>query len=480
MYIPVLLIAMVGLVSSSLESARAPLIRNEQARQLLRQSIKNNQFRKREPLLNADGREYLVQVGVGTPPQVFNLTLDTGSSELWVPSIKCAKTICPYERFDTSRSSSLTQTNEPFSIQYGQGNAKGTYGQETISVGTAKVMNQKIGLVNSTKDILGVVTNGVQSNGIFGLGYPGLNSARGVQNDTPFAFNLMQQNQQLDSFSIYLTNSGGEIIFGGVDKTKFKGDLQYAPVVDYSIQSHQPVSPNVGNSTTTNGTYLYWTVPGQGISTSTNYSYSPTTIMPFVLDTGTTLTYMPAAIAKKVVDSLTKKKAILDVFNLIYRVDCGLRSSQETISFRISTSTTAAIQQPLEIVVSVSQLVIPIDTNDVATATSCMFAIAPADEASSLSSAPTWLLGEATLRAVYAVYDMKQNRVGFAPYSTDGSSTASSSSSSSSSVGGGTASSSTSSSQQSNVQVSSGTVKSGTLSPFTLTIFILAGGLFFY
>jgi hypothetical protein len=57
---------------------RAPLIRNEQARQQLRQSIATNQFRKREQLLNADGREYLVQVGVGTPPQVFNLTLDTG------------------------------------------------------------------------------------------------------------------------------------------------------------------------------------------------------------------------------------------------------------------------------------------------------------------------------------------------------------------------------------------------------------------
>ena len=30
------------------------------------------------PLYNANGKEYLVQVGVGTPPQLFNLTLDTG------------------------------------------------------------------------------------------------------------------------------------------------------------------------------------------------------------------------------------------------------------------------------------------------------------------------------------------------------------------------------------------------------------------
>lgn len=29
-------------------------------------------------LYNANGKEYLVEVGVGTPPQLFNLTLDTG------------------------------------------------------------------------------------------------------------------------------------------------------------------------------------------------------------------------------------------------------------------------------------------------------------------------------------------------------------------------------------------------------------------
>lgn len=41
-----------------------------------------NRFNKRDiktaPLLNAGGKEYLVEVGVGTPPQYFNLTLDTG------------------------------------------------------------------------------------------------------------------------------------------------------------------------------------------------------------------------------------------------------------------------------------------------------------------------------------------------------------------------------------------------------------------
>lgn len=41
-----------------------------------------NRFNKRDTnkasLINANGQEYLVEVGVGTPPQYFNLTLDTG------------------------------------------------------------------------------------------------------------------------------------------------------------------------------------------------------------------------------------------------------------------------------------------------------------------------------------------------------------------------------------------------------------------
>ncbi|CAO3597541.1 unnamed protein product [Absidia cylindrospora] len=480
---------------------RAPLIRNEQAKNFLRRAITENKFRKREQLINADGREYLIQVGVGTPPQVFNLTLDTGSSELWVPSTKCQKTVCPYDRFDPARSSTLKQSNEAFSIQYGSGSAKGTYGEEAITVGTATVSNQKIGLVSSTKDILGVVAKGaVQSNGIFGLGYPGLNSARGVQNDVPFAFNLMNQNKQMDRFSIYLTNShqkpsidsGGEIIFGGVDETKFTGDLTYVPVVDYHIEPHQPVSPNVGqkNGTRQGGTYLYWTVPGQGVSTSKNYKYTPDDVVPFVLDTGTTLSYLPSKIVKGIVSSITSpKKPTFDAFNLVYRVDCALRkNTKDTVHFQLSTSKTAKTNQPVDIAVPVSQLVIPIDTNDAATATSCMFAIAPADESDSLSSAPTWLLGESTLRAVYAVYDMGQNRVGLAPFSPNGN--VSTTAPSGAVNGGGpsaTGSSAASTSsavenQQSGEQPSSSSAARSlvTLTPYVTTLFTLVYSIVFY
>jgi len=42
-----------------------------------------------EPLINAFNSYYIGDVSVGTPSQNFTVIFDTGSADLWIPSVSC-------------------------------------------------------------------------------------------------------------------------------------------------------------------------------------------------------------------------------------------------------------------------------------------------------------------------------------------------------------------------------------------------------
>ena len=59
-------------------------------------------------------------IGIGTPPQRFQVIFDTGSANLWVPSVACAQPSCvTHARFDAQLSSSYSSNGSLFSIRYG-------------------------------------------------------------------------------------------------------------------------------------------------------------------------------------------------------------------------------------------------------------------------------------------------------------------------------------------------------------------------
>uniref|UniRef100_A0A8C5TAX8 pepsin A n=1 Tax=Malurus cyaneus samueli TaxID=2593467 RepID=A0A8C5TAX8_9PASS len=93
-----------------------------------------------EPLENYMDDEYFGTISIGTPPQEFTVVFDTGSSNLWVPSIFCSSPACRnHNRFNPAESSTFLSTNDTLFIAYGTGSMTGVLGYDTINVWTIKV-----------------------------------------------------------------------------------------------------------------------------------------------------------------------------------------------------------------------------------------------------------------------------------------------------------------------------------------------------
>ncbi|KAM0340372.1 hypothetical protein ACHAPU_010508 [Fusarium lateritium] len=127
------------------------------------------------------GTIYDIEVQFGN--QSFMLLVDTGSSDTWVlqtgyqcinssDNLVLPQAACNYTSAYDLASTIPVEKNKTFGVKYGTGIATGMVAYENLTMGGFRVINQTIGIVNSTNDI----GDGLQS-GLLGLAYPQLTSA---------------------------------------------------------------------------------------------------------------------------------------------------------------------------------------------------------------------------------------------------------------------------------------------------------------
>ncbi|KAI1393027.1 acid protease [Hypoxylon trugodes] len=347
---------------------------------------------------------YFASCQVGTPGQNLTLQLDTGSSDIWVPSSSssvCETSSqsdgCTFGSFDESSSSTTTVVGEgDFSINYVDGShSKGDYITETFEIGGATLKNMTMGLGLSTDIPYGLV----------GVGYT-LNEANvsdtGSTSSQYDNLPLLMQKEGLiatNAYSLWLNDldaSTGSILFGGIDTEKYKGDLTRINIQKDS-QSKAFTSFTVALSSL------------QAVSSSGTDSLSSEFPLPVVLDSGTTFTYLPTDLAKQVWREVGAE--YWDEVGVAL-LPCDMENSEGHFSFGFAGTGGPVIN------VTMDELVLPLTTGRATQFPSgqyrgqdaCQFGIQNFS-----SSSASYLLGDTFMRSAYVVYDLINNEIGIAP-----------------------------------------------------------------
>ncbi|KAI4335112.1 hypothetical protein L6164_013790 [Bauhinia variegata] len=175
--------------------------------------------------------QYYGEISIGSPPQTFNVVFDTGSSNLWVPSSKCILSIACYfhSKYRSRLSSTYTKIGISCKIPYGRGYISGFFSQDHVQVGNIIIKNQEFAEIKKEGSLAFLA---MQFDGILGLGFRDIS----VGQATPVWYNMIQQkwiDKQIFSFWLNrdpMAKIGGEIVFGGIDWTHFRGDHTYVPI----------------------------------------------------------------------------------------------------------------------------------------------------------------------------------------------------------------------------------------------------------
>ncbi|KAI0129168.1 aspartic peptidase domain-containing protein, partial [Xylariales sp. AK1849] len=256
---------------------------------------------------------WTVTIGTGSTDQVVEVLLDTGSFELWV-NPNCTSSNVPYYcnqfgHYDPTLSPTAHTLNETFQITYGSGSTSGVYYTDDIFISGAGLDNQQFGVA---------ITSDQVWFGIMGL-------SRGLGNgfidyNTIVDTLLAQSFTNSRLFSLDLGSQGppqvaitGEIVFGGVDKNKYSGNLAKVPT-DPSDAHYTVILTSLAHKPPT-------------AQTSTTITNTPISL---IVDSGTTLSLLP----ENVVDALAGQfPGALSDGQGGYKVPCAYQSQPGTVDF---------------------------------------------------------------------------------------------------------------------------------------------------
>lgn len=230
--------------------------------------------------------------------------------------------------------------------------------------------------------------------GVLGIGYAAGEVQALRTGDKPYP-NLPQalvdaNYIQSNAYSLWLNDldaSKGEILFGGINTGKFKGDLQTIPVIPNRYDEYTSLIVNMTGI-----------AMKRESGTVQNFTMRPIAV---ALDSGTSLSYISDHIVEEIYDRIG---ALYDSVAGIPLIPCKMNESSEEFIF--------SFMEP-EIVVKMDELVIDMDITGPGLEklfdgdSVCAFGLVP-------SGGDIDILGDTVLRSAYVVYDLENNEISLA------------------------------------------------------------------
>lgn len=357
--------------------------------------------------IDQDGTDfsYFVEAKLGSSDKPLYMLCDTGAGTTWVMGSNCNSDACKmHTTWGPSDSTTSTAVGNEFSLNYGTGAVNGTLTEDSMTIASVKV-TMAFGVANTTSDdfksfafdgILGLSMNNGSSDNFMGS----------VKEDKLLSTNV---------FSVALDRAEdgpntGQLTFGGIDSSKFTGDMTYTPV-----------------NATANGD---WAIPMDGIGYDSNKA-NVTGRLAYI-DTGTTYAFGPP-----------------DDVAALHKIIPGANST-DGVTF------TAPCNSDKSITVTFSGVEHNISVKDWLSDPSAS-GVCTSNIFGREVMTGAWFLGAVYLKNVYTVFDIDETRIGFATKAVKKPSTSTSSA-------GSTASSTTGTSSGANAAAETGGVKTSAAS----------------
>ncbi|XP_054684160.1 pepsin A-like [Grus americana] len=314
-----------------------------------------------EPLENYLDDEYFGTIFIGTPAQEFTVVFDTGSSNLWVPSVYCSSPACrSHNRFNPAYSLTFVSTNDSLFIAYGTGSMTGILGYDTVTVAGIEVINQVFGLAETEP---GDFFDYVPFDGILGLAFPSIASSGA----TPVFDNMMMEGLVDENlFSVYLSKngqSGSFVLFGAIDPFYTTNGINWIPLSAETYWQITMDSVSVG---------------GKRIACSFGCEA--------IVDTGTSLLAMPNSAVSTILRILGASSN--------GEINCKAVNKLPSIIFRINGKA-FPVPPRAYVIESDGYCILGFEGMDVPT-----------------ESGELWILGDVFIREYYVIFNRANNTVG--------------------------------------------------------------------